>query len=182
MPLPHAFFGWSFLAVLLAASPQHGGGPCGIPASWDLKAIEQVMPPYATPGRVHVLAWKVVEDDRPLRIESALVLKVMTEGKGARALLAHLYRWPKEKDPEWQLAQTHVTGEPGSVEWPGLMLTHVKDFKTRPKNRDIYAALVPREVNWSFEREEGWKVLGSGICQAVWLEAIGENPTRSFGR
>ena len=127
-----------------------------------------------------MLAWKFTEDERPLRVDSLLVLKVLEKNEGSH--LAHLYRHPTDEQPEWQLAMTHVSGEKGTKYDPGLMLFHDKAFQKKPGNKELYAALSPEEVNWTFELEEGWKCVSCGVCEKNWQEAIGEKPTRPFVR
>jgi hypothetical protein len=61
---------------------------------------------------------------------------------------------------------THVSGEPGTDVYPGLMYTHMTRFDAKPKNDELYAALKFEEVNWQFEPEEGFRTLGSGVCEA----------------
>jgi hypothetical protein len=162
------------------ASAQEKPVPNELPRSWSLKEIAKETPPYRAEGRVYVLAWKVVEDERPLRVESCLALRVLDENKSY--CLAHLYRHPAQKKPQWQLGMTHVTGKEGTKYFPGLDIMHVKRFKSRPSNKELYAALAFEEVNWSFEFPEGWKLVGCGVCEKSWQEAIGEKPSRFFGR
>jgi hypothetical protein len=181
------FRSMSALAVLslwcatgLPASAQQKPVPNELPRSWNLEEIAKETPPYSAGGRVYVLAWKVVEDERPLRIESCLALRVLDKNPGY--CLAHLYRHPAQKKPQWQIGMTHVTGKEGTKYFPGLDIHHVKRFKSRPTNKELYAALAFEEVNWSFELQEGWKLVGCGVCEKSWQEAIGEKPSRFFGR
>lgn len=167
-------------AAWATACRQERPVPNELPRSWSLEEITKQTPPYAAGGRVYVLAWKVVEDDRPLRLESCLVLRVLDKNEGY--CLTHLYRHPADKKPEWQLSMAHVVGEKGTKSYPGLWLFHSKWFKEKPGNREVYAALSFEDVAWSFEQEKGWKYVGCGVCEKSWQEAIGEKPTRFFGR
>ena len=154
----------------------------GLPSSWKLAEIEKEMPPYGADGKIYVLAWTIKEDDRPLRVESCLVLKVLPdESEQGRWCLAHLYRHPLAKEPKWELSMTHVTGEPGTKYFPGLDIHHVERLKARPNNKAIYAALGFEEVNWKFALEDDWKLVGCGVCEDAWQAAIGEKPTKFFG-
>jgi hypothetical protein len=63
-----------------------------------------------------------------------------------------------------------------------LWLFHAKRFKGRPSNKDIYGALSIEDVNWRFELEKGWRFVGCGVCEKSWDKAIGEKPSRFFGR
>jgi len=154
--------------------------PNELPRSWSMEEICKAAPPYGGEGRVYVLAWQIIEDDRPMRIESCLVLQVLENEK--RYTLSHLYRHPDVKKPEWNLSMTHVSGEKGTKYYPGLWLFHAKGFKARPTNKDVYGALSMEDVNWRFELEKGWRFVGCGVCEKSWEEAIGEKPSRFFGR
>ena len=166
------------------SSPDEGKAvPNELPRSWRLDEIATKTPPFMAEGRVYCLAWKVVEDDRPLRVESCLVLKVLNEqSETGRWCLAHLYRHPKDTKPEWKLSITHVSGERGTKYFPGLWLVSVKRFKERPGNKELYAALALEEMDWTFELDKGRKLIGCGVCERSWQEAVGEKPTRFFGR
>src|SRR5262249_795195 len=76
-----AIFG-TLCATLWAVYQRAAAVPNELPRSWSLGEIAAQTPPYGTGGRVYVLAWKVVEDDRPLRVESCLVLKVLDADDG----------------------------------------------------------------------------------------------------
>jgi hypothetical protein len=166
-----------------AAFPQDQPVPNELPRAWSFDEIAKQTPPYGAEGRVYVLAWEVIEDDRPLRVESCLVLKVLDkESDYGRWCLAHLYRHPHEKKPEWRLSMTHVSGKKGTKYYPGLDLMHAKRFKTRPGNKELYAALSFEDVNWRFELDAGWKFVSCCLCEKSWEAAIGERPTRFFGR
>jgi hypothetical protein len=103
---------------------------------------------------------------------------VLANNKGY--YLAHLYRHPNDKQPEWRESMTHVTGAKGTKYFPGLWLFHCKRFETKPGNKEVYAALSSEEVDWTFRLEGGWKYVGCGVCERSWQEAIGEKPTRFF--
>jgi hypothetical protein len=107
------------------------------------------------------------------------VLKVLDKNKDYR--LAHLYRHPIDKEPKWRLSMTHVSGEKGTKYFPGLWIMHVTQFKAKPGNKDLYAALSNSEVAWRFTLEKGWKIVGCGVCEQSWQQAIGEKPTVFFG-
>jgi hypothetical protein len=151
----------------------------GLPRSWSLEEIEKQTPPYGAKGRVYVLAWKVMEDDRPLRVESCLVLKALDKNGYS---LAHLYRHPADKKPEWCLSWLHITGEEGTKYFPGLEILHCKRFKNRPGSKELYASLSWEDVGWSFEQEEGWKFVSCCVCEKNWQAVTGEAPTQFFGR
>jgi hypothetical protein len=152
--------------------------PNELPRSWSLEEIALQMPPYETPGRVYVLAWSIIEDERPLRVESCLALKVLADGRHS---FAHLYRRPDQPASGWQIAMTHVAGDT-PVTRPGRMVHHTRRFEKQPTNAQVYAALKLDELNWKFELANDWRFVGCGICEQSWLAAIGEKPTRFFGK
>jgi hypothetical protein len=187
MPCVHKFCSAAAVVVLLVscaawspAAPEEKPVPNELPRSWSLEEIAKETPPYRTKGRVYVLAWKVVEDERPLRVESCLALRVLDKNEGY--CLVHLYRHPAQKKPDWQVGMTHVTGKEGTKYFPGLDIMHIKRFKSRPTNKELYVALSFEKVNWSFEFQEGWKLVSCGVCEKSWLEAIGEKPNHFFAR
>jgi hypothetical protein len=177
------------VGLLLACAAWSAGWPPKessldeLPKSWDADEIAEQTPPYAAEGRVYVLAWKVEGDDRPFRVESCLVLKVLQEDDGyGRWCLAHLYRHPAEDRPQWRLATTHFSGAKGTKYWPDLEVFHAKRFKDRPGNKEVYASLSREEVGWRFEAEAGMKLLRGGTCEKNWQAALGEKPTRFVGK
>lgn len=148
--------------------------PNELPCAWSLEEIAKEAP---GDGRLFVLAWKIVEDARPVRAESCLVLRVI--GKNEGYCLSHLYRDPAAKKPEWEIMMTHVLDNFHSA---GRWVMHCTDFKKKPSNKEIYAALSREDVEWTFAQEEGWRFVACGVCEKSWQEAIGEKPTRFFGR
>ena len=174
-------------AWVAAAAPVPNGArpkdaaPSELPRGWDLAEIEEAAPPYGAGGRVSVLAWKVVEDDRPLRVETCLVLKDLGgEAKDRRWCLAHLYRHPLDKDPAWRLPPVWVSPPAPLGPEKAVVVDHFKRLKAKPGNKDVYDALG--DVQWRFELEKGWKLVGCGVCEKTWEAATGERPTRFFER
>jgi hypothetical protein len=162
-----------------ADCPREKSVPNELPRSWSLEEVAKATPPYGVKGRVYVLAWRIQEDERPLRVESCLVLRVLEKNKGY--CLAHLHRHPADKNPKWDLSISHVSGEKGTKYWPGLWIMHAKSFKNRPGNKEVYAALSWENVDWRFDLNKGWKIVSCGVCEKSWLEATGEKPTKFFG-
>src|SRR5215468_2512042 len=66
-----------------------------LPPHWNLDEIAEATPPYGSKGRVHVLAWTILEDDSPFVVESCLVLRELEEGEGYQ--LTRLYRHPLDR-------------------------------------------------------------------------------------
>ncbi|MBK7585268.1 MAG: hypothetical protein IPI67_34405 [Myxococcales bacterium] len=66
---------------------------------WNASEMVSVFQPSATTlVTVRVLAWQVDLDDRPLKVERALVwLRFVPEGKSLFSMLANLYRHPDAK-------------------------------------------------------------------------------------
>jgi hypothetical protein len=175
------------VCAFCAAVPAHDKPPKPVPnelpRSWSLDEIAKATPPSGADGKVYVLAWAVRQDERPFRVESCLVMRVLDKDDGSgRWCLAHLYRHPAAKDPQWQVSTIHVTGGKGTKYYPGLWIRQAMRFKERPGNKALYAGLVTEDVEWSFENDKGWKFVGCLVCEQSWQEAIGEKPTRFFGR
>jgi hypothetical protein len=169
-------------ASWLGACPKVEPIPNELPRSWSLEEIAEATPPCATKSHVYVLAWKVMEDDRPLRVESCLALRVLDEDDGdGRWCLAHLYRHPSDKRPEWRLSSSHLRGGKKAGKF-GLWISHYKCFKVRPTNKVIYASFSSEELNWSFKQPEGYGFVSCAVCEKNWEAVVGEKPTRFFGR
>jgi hypothetical protein len=74
------------------------------PRDWKLSQINDGLPLRWEKGIVHVLAWEVIEDDRPWKYTQALVLKKFdhpTEKGGHTWVLAQLYHHPEDADRPW---------------------------------------------------------------------------------
>ena len=182
MKLPHKKFRLFTAMIVMAvciccitggqdAKQKKQSTPNEIPRSWNFAEIAKQAPPFGVDRQI-------LEDDRPLRVESSLVLQVSDNNRNYT--LSHLYRHPNSKDPKWHLSMGHVSGKKGTKYYPGLWLFRVKGFDKRPTNKDLYKALCFDEVNWSFQIEKGWKIVGCGVCEKSWQEAIGEKPTQYF--
>jgi hypothetical protein len=162
-------------ALGLGAAPP-AVGPDELPTAWKLDEIKKAVLPSDPDCRAYVLAWKVVEDERPLRVESCLVLTVHPKDDGsAWWTLTHLYRHPLAPKPEWEQSMVHVFDECG-----GTWIIHRTTFDKQPTNKEIYGALGSDDVDWSFDRDKGWKRLGCRVCEKNWREAVGEKPTKFF--
>lgn len=153
-----------------------GPEACNLPPSWNPGELTAKAWPDGH-GRVFILAWRIMEDKRTVHIEECLVLKTLDGGSVFQ--LTHLARTSLDANPQWHVAMTHVAPPHGRHEL-GMTLYHTARFKDRPTSQEIYAALAEPRVNWSFEVEPGWKVLGAEVCESSWLEALGEKPTRFY--
>jgi hypothetical protein len=147
-----------------------------IPGAWRPKDIADAAPPRSNAGPTHVLAWKVIEDDRPLRVEYCLVLKELkkpTRDQG-RWVLASLARNSAERK-EWDFVTIYITPDPEGKNPPFIM--HVEEYKDRPKNAEIYRFMD--KYSWTLGAEAGWRLVDGGVC-AAWEKVVGEKPTRAF--
>jgi hypothetical protein len=133
-----------------------------LPPHWDLDEIVE----DNDKGRVLVLAWSILEDDRPLRLESCLVWRELEDGKGYT--LTHLSRSPSASNPNWRLLA------------PDGCVGRVKHFDKRPTNDEIYVALRYEGVEWTFEIRDSWNRARCHVCEQNWLEATGEPPRQYF--
>jgi hypothetical protein len=173
------------LAVDIRASsdgPAKDSSPNEVPRSWDIKEIEKAAPPFGDVdgARIFVLAWQVREDDRPLRVESCLVLKDLgRESEAGRWCLSHLYRHPLGKQKTWQLAPIWVSPPPPLGPEKPVVINHFKRLKNKPTNKEIYG--TTKEIQWKFSLDEGWNWVSCSVCEKSWEAAIGEKPTRYFG-
>jgi hypothetical protein len=152
---------------------QRSGEPLAsneLPRSWDIRAIERA----AGPGRAHVLAWEVLEDDRPWRVERCLVLSTPSKDDGVIDwCLSHLVR--RSGDSTWDLSSIHNVYSDTHSGWH----FRYKLFSKEPKNKHLYSSL--EEVGWRFEEEPGWRYVACCVCEKTWLATIGEKPTRFYG-
>jgi len=147
-----------------------------IPEGWRLADIADAAPPRSGPGPVHVLAWKVIEDDRPLRVENCLVLKELkkpTKSQG-RWVLASLYRHPAESK-QWNFVTVWHTPDAEFKSPPFTM--YIEEYKKRPKNAEVHGFMD--RFRWTLGADAGWMLIDGGVC-AAWEKAVGEKPTRSF--
>lgn len=147
-----------------------------LPRSWSLIEIEKASLGKMK-GRVYVLAWQIVEDERPLRIERCLILLKLEKDTGLGAWhLQHYYCHPSAKSPNWTISEWHVMDRLGRGEWK---LGEVS-FKKTPTNKNIYDSL--KAVNWNFGLEKGWRYVGCGVCEKTWASVVGERPIQFFGK
>lgn len=147
-----------------------------IPKAWRFDDIADAAPPRSDAGPTYVLAWKIVEDDRPLRVEYCLVLKELkkpTKEQG-RWVVASLARNPA-KGREWNFETIWITPDPDFKNPPFIM--YVEEYKNRPKNQDIHRFMD--KYRWPLGADRDWKLIDGGVC-AAWEKVLREEPTRSF--
>lgn len=144
-----------------------------LPAGWDPEEFQyavrqQVDPDGRAKVRAELLAWHIMEDDRPLLVDSALVWACVESDKDVRWALLELYRHPRDS-PHWYLSD--VSHGPRALEF----------FNQPPKNAEIYR-FVDRLFYDDFFKQPspGFHNLSSEVCTRTWLSVTGEQPTRFF--
>jgi hypothetical protein len=147
-----------------------------LPEGWRLEDIDKAIPPYRVRGTTFVLAWKIVEDDRPLCAEQCLVLKHMEEtDRKERWVLASVYRHPKLRNV-WELSMLATAPDPLFREPSEIW--HYQYLVRRPTNKDVYNFMD--DVNWKLDADKGYRLVDGRVCQRAWEAGVGEKPTRSF--
>jgi hypothetical protein len=145
---------------------QSGAGCERLPSAWKLDAMVAAAGARddAHPPKAQLLAWQIDEDERPLRVESALL---WIESPGKRWMLAHLYRHPLEKPAEWHISM--VTDVP---------YVGVQSYAAAPRHKAVEAFL--NATWWSFRPLGGFRSLGAEVCRDAWLHAFGEAPWHAY--
>lgn len=135
--------------------------------AWDLEILAETARTLAcAPGEApaRLLAWYVMEDDRPLRNDNALLLVEDATSKPPRFTLVQVYR--HAKNHEWNtIGSFHDPSEP------------VRTFDHRPTRAEIDAFLA--QSGWDFADAWG-RVIAGNVIDAEWLAATGEAPWRSY--
>ena len=135
--------------------------------AWDLEILAETArglacAPAEAPARL--LAWYVMEDDRPLRNDNALLLVEDTTSRSPRFTLVQVYR--HAKNHEWNtIGSFHDRREP------------VRTFDHRPTRAEIDAFLA--QSGWDFADAWG-RVIAGNVIDAEWLAATGEPPWRAY--
>ncbi len=142
-----------------------------LPEGWKLDEIASAAKSVA--DLTYVLAWKIEEDDRPLRVENCLVLCQLEKGRWS---LMALFRHPKDEKPEWEQSRVHVTPEDPRRRGGYVWLS--RTFDKRPSNKEVYDFMD--EFRWRLGADEGFKLLGGKVCADTWEAVIKEKPTRLF--
>lgn len=170
------------LVVLLAAcshaslpAPPSNTAPATPPAAEACKLLPDWNPDEMARGGMHydpapavtevrVLAWQQIIDERPLRVDSAL-LWVQTQGKTIQ--LVHVYRHPDDKDA-WHQARVY-----DSPTFAGMTV-----LSARPTRAEIDAFLGATE--WTFAAPDGFRLVASGLCSDAWTKSFGERPWHAY--
>ncbi len=145
--------------------------PDPISAGWDTAAM--VTPALQT-GQIaeeyHLLAWTIIEDNRPLYVESALVWIRGKRGEEPFWMLAHVYRHPRE--------ESHAVGWSLSRVYDAPQIA-TKTFYYPPTDLEIDAFL--KDTGWSFDANSGFRLLDRGLCTQAWKAVTGRPPRAYFG-
>ena len=169
----------------------HGGPPCPDPSAppigdgkgtdgtlgpvartrlptWDIDILHETARLHAcAPGTAisRLLAWSVMEDERPLRNEYALMFVEDHTTEPPRFTLVHLYRHATNRG--WNPAQ----GSSHSARTP------VQTFDHRPTREEIDAYLEQSE--WHFGDAWG-RVLAGNVIDDAWRQATHQAPWRAY--
>lgn len=142
-----------FLMLMLTKpTPILAGQETGdrIPMEFDSQSIESDLTwkdHFFT--NVVILKWKKESDDRPLYVESAIILADL-DGQYA---LAHIYRHPREENsrPKWRLSIVYDV--------PQIAL---ELFNSRPSRKDLNR--FEKGSWWKDVASEGFKLIDSAVC------------------
>ncbi len=134
------------------------------------QAAEEGEPPVTT-ATLRVLAWQVDVDERPLKVESALVWLAIhhTNDKDGWMLL-NLYRHPDDAPPGGAPWQVSVVSD---VPYKGF-----DAFPSTPTGADLDRFL--QDSWWHFKPREGFKMTGKEVCVTSWKKSFGKAPWRSY--
>jgi hypothetical protein len=149
-----------------------------LPKEWQKDEIVDAMPPRSDSGPTHILAWKIIEDARPLRVEYCLGLKQLNKAsdKQEHWILASLARNPAQ-GKTWNFETIWITPDRDFKNPP--FIVHVQHYKDRPTTSDVNKFMD--SFDWKMGPAGDWKLIDGGVCEA-WEEVLGEKPTRSFQR
>ncbi len=112
-----------------------------------------------------VLAWEITEDDRPLRVERALVWIVF---KNQRWTLTHLYRHPQDGPAaKWHVSMVYDVPYAGS-----------ESFSAPPTRAQLDGFL--KATWWHFKPERDWKLLDSEVCADAWKASFNAPPWHKY--
>lgn len=131
----------------------------------------------ALPGsRAHLVAWNVIEDDRPLRNhQAAFVIEQLR---------------PRSSSPDAGLADTSthtvvVMYRHAFNAWWNIAVSFhsparpIRHLDHRPTTRELLAVLDNNRWDWVDEpRAGGFRLLAGNIVDTEWQAATGEAPTR----
>lgn len=135
--------------------------------TWDIDILYETArrlacAPGAAPARL--MAWYVMEDDRPLRNDNALLMIEDTTTQPPRFTLVQVYRHATNR--EWNVNTSfHSPREP------------IRTFDHRPNRAEIDDFLG--QSGWSFDDDWG-RVIAGNVVDEEWRRATHLEPWRSF--
>jgi hypothetical protein len=161
------------------------------PREWRANQINDGLPYRWEWGAVHLLAWEVIEDDRPWKYTQILVLKRFywpTEKGGHRWVLAHLYHDPMDSEWPWHGPMRIPPPFPVGEEMPKMtdaQLFGHEFYNDPPTDEQVQAflegtrwtpALGTREAYFlSGSRPLTTKLTAGGINPGVWRKVFGRD-------
>jgi hypothetical protein len=135
--------------------------------TWDLDILKETARTLTcAPGNAttRVLAWYVIEDDRPLRNDNALLVVEDVDASPPRWSLVSVYRHATNR--EWNTAGSfHDPTEP------------VRTFDHRPTKAEIDDFLA--QADWTFADSWG-RVIAGNVIDDEWRAVTGEAPWHAF--
>ena len=159
------------------------------PKEWRIENINEGLPLRWEKGAVHLLAWEIIEDDRPHRSTQILVLKKFeqpTEDGGYSWVLAQLFLNPKDEKRPWS-GPCRVPGPlPIGKQLPKLtdaQLFGYEFYKVSPT--DVQIAKLVKETRWkpelgpqkafclSGECIVTAKLAAGGVYRPGWVNSLG---------
>jgi hypothetical protein len=162
--------------------PGQGSDAIGAPADrlppgWNADAIVAEATRFDASRRAAILAWRIEEDDRPWRVERALVWVELfgPQAPQKRFGLMAFARTPNEGPPSraptgWRLPQHHH-GEPIAIEW----------YAGPPDASQVDRFLAGIWRDFSFKApSNGFKTLDAAVCRRAWRTHLGQVPPPRF--
>ncbi len=138
-----------------------------LPASWKLDEMVTIAGArygVKSAQAARVLAWKIEEDDRPLRIDAVLLWLRVDKRWG----LANLYRHPLDgPNAPWHVSMVYDVPYVGE-----------QTFDHAPNRSDLEGFLT--DTWWNWEGRSGFKLLDGEVCPEAWKTAFGAAPWHHY--
>jgi hypothetical protein len=141
-----------------------------IPAGWSIDEMSKAsFYDGEIPTEARILTWQILEDDRPLYIESCITWFRFKKGGKDQWRLSHLYRHPKNKSLpiRWNISMVYDAPQ-----------IPQQDFDHPPTESEVDRFLL--DTWWAFHPDKGWKLIDSEVCSTAWVASIGSKPTKSY--
>jgi hypothetical protein len=136
---------------------------------WDLDALRDFACAYACApagSAAHLLAWSVVEDDRPLRNHNA-VFAIEHAAPAAKPKWSVVVMYRHATNAWWNIEVSfHSRARP------------VRHGPRAPSSATLHAILD--ENRWQWAEADGFRVLAGNTIDPLWTLVTGEAPTRLF--